>query len=140
MWLEFGVAVVQASSCSSDSNPSLGTSICLGSGPKKKKKRERQRGKKERKKPKHTTRNIANLIILLSLLPRALETKSKLLGKALMGGSCPPSSCLPTPASGSSFSHPEVCAGWVWNAAPHPLQPAVHSTLRTLRTRVTGVP
>ena len=31
------VAVVQAGSCSSDSTPSLGTSICLGCGPKKQK-------------------------------------------------------------------------------------------------------
>ena len=31
------MAVVQASSCSSDSAPSLGTSLCHGCGPKKKK-------------------------------------------------------------------------------------------------------
>ena len=36
-WLESGVAVavVEASSCSSHSNPSLGTSICRRCGPKK---------------------------------------------------------------------------------------------------------
>jgi len=33
------VAVVQAGSCSSDSTPSLGTSICCGCGPEKKKKK-----------------------------------------------------------------------------------------------------
>ena len=30
---DLAVAVVEAGSCSSDSNPSLGTSICCGSGP-----------------------------------------------------------------------------------------------------------
>ena len=37
MWLgsSVAVAVAQAHSCSSNSNPSLGTSICLGCGPKK---------------------------------------------------------------------------------------------------------
>ena len=34
------VAVVVAGSCSSDSTPSLGTSVCRGCGPKKKKKKE----------------------------------------------------------------------------------------------------
>ena len=38
------VAVAYAGSCSSDSTPSLGTSICPGGGPKKEKK------KKEKKK------------------------------------------------------------------------------------------
>ena len=37
------VAVVQASSWNSDSNPSLGTSICRGCGPKKQKNKEKQR-------------------------------------------------------------------------------------------------
>ena len=36
------VAVVQAGSCSSDSTPSLGTSICCRNGPKKKKKKRKQ--------------------------------------------------------------------------------------------------
>ena len=34
------VAVVKASSCSSDSTPSLGTSMCYGCGPKKQKKKK----------------------------------------------------------------------------------------------------
>ena len=51
-----------------------------------------------------------------------------------MGCSCLLSSCLPTP---SILHLPEVSEGWAWNAAPHPLQPAFHSWLRT---RVTGVP
>ena len=40
MWLGPGiaVAVVQASNCSFDSTPSMGTSICCRCGPKKKKK------------------------------------------------------------------------------------------------------
>ena len=44
MWLGSHVAgaVMEASSCSSDSTPSLGTSSCLGNSPKKKK-RERLR-------------------------------------------------------------------------------------------------
>ena len=38
MWLRSGVAVAvaEASGCSSDSTPGLGTSICHGCGPKKK--------------------------------------------------------------------------------------------------------
>lgn len=81
----------------------------------------------------------ANPTVLL-LPPTALETKSTFLGKAckvLHGLALPPSSCLPTPTSWLSFSRPEVCTGWAWNAAPHPLPPAFHSRLRT---RVTGVP
>ena len=39
------VAVAQASSCSSDWTPSLGTSICLGHGPKRQKKKSATRGK-----------------------------------------------------------------------------------------------
>ena len=41
MWFESGVAVavVQASNCSSDSTPSLGTSICYRCSCKKKKKK-----------------------------------------------------------------------------------------------------
>ena len=41
MWFGSGiaVAVAVAGSCSSDSTPSLGTSICRGCGPKKKKKK-----------------------------------------------------------------------------------------------------
>ena len=39
MRLGSSVAVVQAGSCSSDSTPSLGTSICCGCGPEKKKKK-----------------------------------------------------------------------------------------------------
>ena len=48
MWLRSGVAVavVWASSYSSDETPSLGTSICHRCGPKKKKKKERKRKKK----------------------------------------------------------------------------------------------
>lgn len=84
--------------------------------------------------------NIANPNVSL-LLPTALGTKSKFLGKfctGWSGWSCPPpSASLQPPASQPSCNHPEVCAGWVWNAAPHPLLPAFHSRLRT---RVTGVP
>ena len=45
------VAVVQASSCSSDSTPSLGTFICCGCGPKKTngRKKGREGGRKEGK-------------------------------------------------------------------------------------------
>ena len=41
-WLRSGVAVAVAvaGSCSSDSTPSLGTSMCLRGGPKKKKKKK----------------------------------------------------------------------------------------------------
>ena len=39
------VAVAEASSCSSDLTPSLGTSMCSGSGPKKQKEKK---GKKEK--------------------------------------------------------------------------------------------
>ena len=48
MWLGSGVAVdvavavVQAGNCSSDSTPSLGTSICHRYGPEKKSERERR--------------------------------------------------------------------------------------------------
>ena len=50
MWLRSGtaVAVVEAGSCSCDSTPSLGTSICHIGNPKKKKKKKKKR--KERKK------------------------------------------------------------------------------------------
>ena len=41
------VALVQASSNSSDSTPSLGTSICHGCGPKKTRKEGREGGRKE---------------------------------------------------------------------------------------------
>ena len=40
------LALAQASSYSSDSTPSLGTSICRGSGPRKGKKRETKKEKK----------------------------------------------------------------------------------------------
>ena len=57
MWLESGVAVAVAGSCSTDSTPSLGTSICHGFGPKKtdrqtdrkKVKESQQEREKERK-------------------------------------------------------------------------------------------
>ena len=69
MWLGscVAVAVAQGSSCSSDSTPSLGTSICCRCGPKKTKekkkeqrkeggrkggKKEGKEGKKERKEEK----------------------------------------------------------------------------------------
>ena len=44
MWLRSGtaVALVEADSCSSDSTPSLGTSICFRCGPKKTKKQNRK--------------------------------------------------------------------------------------------------
>ena len=47
-WLRSGVAmaVVWAGSCSSDSTPSLGTSICHGCGPKKEKKRKKKKKKR----------------------------------------------------------------------------------------------
>ena len=58
--LHVAAAVAQAGSCSSDSTPNLGTSICHGCGskkPKKKKKksmcvyvRERERGRKREEK------------------------------------------------------------------------------------------
>ena len=51
MWLRpcIALAVVYASSYSSDSAPSLGTSICRGCGPKEtKKKKEKEKEKKER--------------------------------------------------------------------------------------------
>ena len=44
------VAVVKASSCSSDATPSRGTSICCRYSPKKRKKARRQAGKKEGRK------------------------------------------------------------------------------------------
>jgi len=47
------VAVVWAGSCSSDSTPSLGTSICFGCGPKKRtKKKEKKRHRKGSKTPR----------------------------------------------------------------------------------------
>ena len=51
MWLGSGVAVavVWAGSYSSDSTPSLGTSICRGCSPKKTKKKKKKRKRKERK-------------------------------------------------------------------------------------------
>ena len=49
-WTQLGsciaVAVVLASSCSSDLTPSLGPSICFGCGPKKQKQRNKQTNKK----------------------------------------------------------------------------------------------
>ena len=39
------VAVAYAGSCSSDSTPSLGTSICPGCGPKKEKKKKKRKRK-----------------------------------------------------------------------------------------------
>ena len=48
---DVAVAVVQASRCSSDSTPSLGTSICCRCGPKKEKKRakkESEEGSKDK--------------------------------------------------------------------------------------------
>ena len=49
MWLGsvMAVAGVEAGSCSSDSTPRLGTSICLGCGPKKKKKKKKKEGEKK---------------------------------------------------------------------------------------------
>ena len=43
MWLrsDFAMAVMQSSSCRSDSTPSLGNSICCRSGPKKIKKQNK---------------------------------------------------------------------------------------------------
>ena len=41
------MAVVQASSCSSHSTPSLGTSICYGYGPKKKEQERKMKRKKK---------------------------------------------------------------------------------------------
>lgn len=75
--------------------------------------------------------------------PHNFRNKSKFLGKAceaLRG--LVPSTLLPPPAcppqaSWSSSRHPELDTGCAWNAAPHPLLPALHSRLRT---RVTGVP
>ena len=49
------VAVVEASSCSSNSTPSLETSICLGCGPKKKE------GKKKKKSKMTTQRKAENI-------------------------------------------------------------------------------
>ena len=48
MWLRssVAVAVAQASSCSSDLTPSLGTSIWCRFGPKKQKKKEKKKRKK----------------------------------------------------------------------------------------------
>ena len=46
MWLRSGVAV--ASDYSSDSTPSLGTSICHGCSPKKTKRRRRRRKRRKR--------------------------------------------------------------------------------------------
>ena len=46
VWLRSDVAVAQAGSYSSDGTPSLGTSICLGYGPKKGKKRNKIKNKK----------------------------------------------------------------------------------------------
>ena len=46
-WLRSRVAVVQASSCSSNSTPSLGSSICHRCGPKKTKDKERKNKSKE---------------------------------------------------------------------------------------------
>ena len=42
MWLGSGMAVAEAGSCSSDSTPSMGTSICHGCVPKKKKKKKKK--------------------------------------------------------------------------------------------------
>ena len=59
MWLRSGIAValavVQADSCSSDLNPSLGTSISCGCGPKKKKTKKQ---KNQLFKVKHSIVNI----------------------------------------------------------------------------------
>ena len=46
MWLRSGVAVAVAGSCSSDSTPRQGTSICCKSGPKKDKKRKKKEKEK----------------------------------------------------------------------------------------------
>ena len=49
---DVAVPVAQASSCSSDSTPSLGISICRGCSPKKTKNKNKKKIKKERKKKK----------------------------------------------------------------------------------------
>ena len=48
MWLGHGieVAVAVVGSCSSDSTPNLGTSICCGCGPKKIHKKEKENNRK----------------------------------------------------------------------------------------------
>ena len=54
IWLRSGVAVAMAVAgrCSSDSSPSLGTSICHRFGPKKQKKKKKKEKKKKKKKEK----------------------------------------------------------------------------------------
>ena len=67
-WLRSGmvVALVQASSCSSDSTPSLGTSICCRCGPKKTK----TKGKKRRK-------HVFYILQSSIGMPRTLKTDTK---------------------------------------------------------------
>ena len=54
MWLGSGIAVAVNDSCSYDSTPSLGISICHRSGPRERGRKEGRKGKKERKKEKDT--------------------------------------------------------------------------------------
>ena len=60
------VAVVQVGSCSSDSTPSLRTSICLGCGPKKTKKKKKKKKEKKKTKNRITT---WSTILSLSICP-----------------------------------------------------------------------
>jgi len=69
------VAVVQASSCSSDSSPSLGTSICCGCGPKK--------GKKQNKTKLRTWRSDTTFIWLrwTDVFPKTKQSKLAFQGR-----------------------------------------------------------
>ena len=70
MQLRFGVAaaVVQAGSCSSDSTPSLRTSICCGCSPKKWKEKKRKREKGNDYKSSNRTHNIMTVLLTICFM------------------------------------------------------------------------
>ena len=58
-WIRVAEAVVEASSCSSDSTPRLGTSICRGCGPIKKKKEKEKKAKTKPKEKNNVSSELA---------------------------------------------------------------------------------
>ena len=85
MWLRssIAVAVAQASSCSSDLTPSLGTSIWCRFGPKKQKKKEKKKEKEKKLSTQDTQTQKTRLIWLLSATAKLTVRKRLVKGLLL---------------------------------------------------------
>ena len=82
------VAVAKASSCSSDSNPSLGTSICHRGGPKSKKEKKKLHGEMGLEMDRSSKSSKISQMLMVSLTDRYVSARcvlenvpNKFLGK-----------------------------------------------------------